>query len=35
MMTPQVSVIIPVFNEEGSIAQLQMELELALKDYLP
>jgi dolichol-phosphate mannosyltransferase len=31
--TPQVSVIVPLFNEEGSIAQLQMELESALKDY--
>ena len=31
-MTPQVSVIIPVYNEEGSIAQLQTELELALRD---
>ena len=31
--TPQVSVIVPLFNEEGSIAQLQMELEWALKDY--
>ena len=30
---PQVSVIVPLFNEEGSIAQLQMELEWALKDY--
>jgi dolichol-phosphate mannosyltransferase len=29
-MTPEVSVIIPVFNEEGSVAQLQTELELAL-----
>jgi dolichol-phosphate mannosyltransferase len=32
-MTPQVSVIIPVFNEEGNVARLQTELELALKDY--
>lgn len=32
-MTPQVSVIIPVFNEEGNVAQLQTELELALKDF--
>jgi dolichol-phosphate mannosyltransferase len=31
-MTPEVSVIIPVYNEEGSVAQLQTELELALKD---
>ena len=31
-MTPQVSVIIPVYNEEGSVAQLQTELELALRD---
>jgi glycosyltransferase involved in cell wall biosynthesis len=31
-MTPQVSVIIPVFNEKGNVAQLQTELELALKD---
>jgi dolichol-phosphate mannosyltransferase len=31
--TPQVSVIIPLFNEEGSIAQLQEELEWSLKDY--
>jgi dolichol-phosphate mannosyltransferase len=30
--TPEVSVIIPLFNEEGSIAQLQMELESALKE---
>jgi dolichol-phosphate mannosyltransferase len=30
-MTPQVSVIIPVYNEEGSVAQLQTELESALK----
>jgi dolichol-phosphate mannosyltransferase len=30
-MTPQVSVIIPVCNEEGNVAQLQAELELALK----
>jgi dolichol-phosphate mannosyltransferase len=29
-MTPEVSVIIPVFNEEGSVTQLQTELELAL-----
>ena len=33
MTTPHVSVIVPLFNEEGSIAQLQMELEWALKDY--
>jgi dolichol-phosphate mannosyltransferase len=31
-MTPQVSVIIPVCNEEGNVGQLQTELELALKD---
>jgi glycosyltransferase involved in cell wall biosynthesis len=31
-MTPQVSVIIPVCDEEGNVAQLQMELDLALKD---
>jgi dolichol-phosphate mannosyltransferase len=31
-MMPQVSVIIPVCNEEGSVAQLQTELEMALKD---
>jgi dolichol-phosphate mannosyltransferase len=31
-MTPEVSVIIPVCNEEGNVAQLQTELELALKD---
>ena len=30
--TPEVSVIVPLFNEEGSIAQLQMELESALKE---
>ncbi len=30
-MTPKVSVIIPVFNEEGNITQLQTELETALK----
>ena len=29
--TPYVSVIIPVFNEEGNVAQLQAELESALK----
>ena len=29
--TPQVSVVIPVFNEEGNVWQLQMELESALK----
>jgi dolichol-phosphate mannosyltransferase len=32
-MTPQVSVIIPVCNEEGNVAQLQSELERALKDF--
>ena len=32
MTTPEVSVIVPLFNEEGSIAQLQMELESALKE---
>jgi dolichol-phosphate mannosyltransferase len=31
VIPPEVSVIIPVFNEEGSVAQLQTELELALK----
>ena len=31
-MTPQISVIIPVCNEEGNVAQLQRELEMALKD---
>lgn len=31
MIPPEVSVIIPVFNEEGSVAQLQTELEVALK----
>ena len=30
VMTPEVSVIIPVFDEEGSVAQLQTELEAAL-----
>jgi dolichol-phosphate mannosyltransferase len=30
--TPQVSVIIPVFNEEGNVSQLQAELESALKE---
>ena len=33
MTTPRVSVIVPLFNEEGSIAQLQTELESALKEY--
>jgi glycosyltransferase involved in cell wall biosynthesis len=33
VITPQVSIIIPVFNEEGNVAQLQTELELALKDF--
>ncbi len=32
MKAPQVSVIIPVCNEEGNVAQLQTELELALRD---
>jgi dolichol-phosphate mannosyltransferase len=32
VMTPQISVIIPVYDEEGNVAQLQRELELALKD---
>jgi dolichol-phosphate mannosyltransferase len=32
VMTPQISVIIPVCNEEGNVAQLQRELEMALKD---
>jgi dolichol-phosphate mannosyltransferase len=31
-MTPQVSIIIPVYNEEGNVAQLQTELEMALKE---
>ena len=30
--TPQISVIIPVCNEEGNVAQLQGELEMVLKD---
>jgi len=30
--TPQVSVVIPVFNEEGNVSQLQAELESALKE---
>ena len=29
---PQVSVIIPVFNEEGNVSQLQAELESALQE---
>jgi dolichol-phosphate mannosyltransferase len=29
---PQVSVVIPVFNEEGNISQLQKELESVLKE---
>lgn len=33
MITPQVSIVIPVYNEEGNVAQLQTELELALKDF--
>jgi dolichol-phosphate mannosyltransferase len=33
VITPQVSIIIPVYNEEGNVAQLQTELELALKDF--
>ena len=33
MTTPQASVIVPLFNEEGSIAQLQEGLEWALKEY--
>ena len=32
VMTPQVSVIIPVYNEEGNVAQLQSELAWALKE---
>ena len=32
MKAPQVSVIIPVCNEEGNVAQLQTELEMALRD---
>jgi len=31
-MTPQISVIIPVYNEEGNVAQLQSELAWALKE---
>jgi dolichol-phosphate mannosyltransferase len=30
--TPQISVIIPVFNEEGNVSQLQTELESVLKN---
>ena len=30
--TPHVSVIIPVFNEEGNVSQLQAELESALEE---
>jgi dolichol-phosphate mannosyltransferase len=30
--TPEISVIIPVCNEEGNVAQLQKELEMALDD---
>jgi dolichol-phosphate mannosyltransferase len=30
--TPEISVIIPVCNEEGNVAQLQRELEMALDD---
>jgi dolichol-phosphate mannosyltransferase len=30
--TPEISVIIPVCNEEGNVAQLQAELEMVLKD---
>jgi len=30
--TPQVSVVIPVFNEEGNVSQLQTELESALRE---
>ena len=30
--THQISVVIPVFNEEGNVSQLQTELESALKD---
>jgi glycosyltransferase involved in cell wall biosynthesis len=29
--TPQVSIVIPVFNEEGNVSQLQTELESVLK----
>ena len=32
MTTPQISVIIPVCNEEGNVAQLQGEVEMVLKD---
>jgi dolichol-phosphate mannosyltransferase len=31
VITPKVSVIVPVFNEEGNVAQLQLELEKALE----
>jgi dolichol-phosphate mannosyltransferase len=34
VITPQISIIIPVYNEEDNVGQLQAELELALKDYL-
>ena len=30
--TPQVSVVIPLFNEEGNVSQLQTELESVLKE---
>jgi dolichol-phosphate mannosyltransferase len=30
--TPQISIIVPVFNEEGNVSQLQTELESALKE---
>ena len=33
MMPPYVSVIIPVFNEEGNVAQLRHELEIALEGF--
>ena len=33
VITPQISVIVPVFNEEESVAQLQKELESALKNF--
>jgi dolichol-phosphate mannosyltransferase len=32
MAAPLVSVIVPVYNEEGNVSELQRELELALKD---
>src|SRR5260370_24917833 len=32
MGAPLLSVIIPVYNEEGNVSELQREIELALKD---